>query len=129
MHQSGRRKACLLPLRRTSARHSEVLGVRIQGDATKVLIFQNLRRTVARNLRRVGIAEAVIMKIGERRTRSVFERYAIVSRTDIAEGMRRLQNSEAEMQMSTHDLKLIRVGSEFVKHQTRCRTRLQIANA
>lgn len=34
------------------------------------------------------------MKIGGWRTRSVFERYAIVSRNDIADAMLRLQESE-----------------------------------
>jgi hypothetical protein len=37
------------------------------------------------------------MKIGGWRTRSVFERYAIVSRNDIQEAMRKLQTSEAEL--------------------------------
>jgi hypothetical protein len=32
------------------------------------------------------------MKIGGWRTRSVFERYAIVSQTDIAEALQRLEN-------------------------------------
>jgi hypothetical protein len=34
------------------------------------------------------------MKIAGWRTRSVFERYAIVSRNDIADAMRQLQDSE-----------------------------------
>jgi integrase len=63
------------------------------------LIFHDLRRTAARNLRRAGIAETVIMKIGGWRTRSVFERYAIVSRTDIADAMRKLQHSEAQLEI------------------------------
>jgi integrase len=58
------------------------------------LLFHDLRRTAARNLRRAGVPETVIMKIGGWRTRSVFERYAIVSRTDIADAMLKLQRSE-----------------------------------
>lgn len=50
-------------------------------------------RTAARNLRRAGIAEGVIMKIGGWRTRSVFERYAIVSQTDIADAWKKLEAS------------------------------------
>jgi len=37
------------------------------------------------------LAEGVIMKIGGWRTRSVFERYAIVSQADIAEAVGRLE--------------------------------------
>jgi len=55
------------------------------------LLFHDLRRTAARNLRRAGIAEGVIMKIGGLRTRSVFERYAIVSQTDIADALKKLE--------------------------------------
>jgi hypothetical protein len=40
------------------------------------------------------VPETVIMKIGGWRTRSVFERYAIISRNDIADAMLLLQISE-----------------------------------
>ena len=58
------------------------------------LLFHDLRRTAARNLRRAGVPETVIMKIGGWLTRSVFERYAIVSRNDIADAMLKLQRNE-----------------------------------
>ncbi len=57
------------------------------------LLFHDLRRTAARNLRRAGIAEGVIMKIGGWRTRSVFELYAIVSQGDIADALKKLEAS------------------------------------
>jgi integrase len=58
------------------------------------LLFHDLRRTGARNLRRAGVAEGIIMKIGGWRTRSVFERYAIVSRSDMSDAILKLQESE-----------------------------------
>jgi hypothetical protein len=67
-----------------------------QSQPTKYvgLIFHDLRRTAARNLRRAGNAEGVIMKIGGWRTRSVFERYAIVSQSDISDALRNLEKFE-----------------------------------
>lgn len=61
---------------------------------TPELLFHDLRRTGARNLRRAGVAEGIIMKIGGWRTRSVFERYAIVSRSDMNDAILKLQASE-----------------------------------
>ena len=52
------------------------------------LLLHDLSRTADRNLRRAGIAGRGNMKIGGWRTRSVFERYAIVSLSDIAYAMK-----------------------------------------
>ena len=69
----------------------------LQAQAIEVhtgVIFHDLRRTIARKLRRAGIAEGAIMRIGGWKTRSVFERYAIVTRSDIADAILKLQQTE-----------------------------------
>jgi integrase len=57
------------------------------------LLFHDLRRTVARNLRTAGVPEEIIMRIAGWKTSSVFKRYAIVDKTDVRAALQQLERA------------------------------------
>jgi integrase len=55
------------------------------------LLFHDLRRTAARDLRAAGVPEEIIMRIAGWKTSNVFRRYAIVDQKDIRMALQQLE--------------------------------------
>jgi integrase len=100
-----------------TACHSAGLGTRIEVEGKpypyyKGLTLHDLRRSAVRNLRNAGVAETVAMKISGHKTRSVFERYNIVSTEDVSDAMRAVESASlAAGKTATTPAKTIDAGS------------------
>jgi len=68
------------------------------------LLFHDLRRSAVRNFVHAGVSEKTVMKISGHKSRSVFDRYNIVSDRDIEEAAVKLQKSRTEARTETLDL-------------------------
>jgi hypothetical protein len=65
----------------------------VRKKATKLV--HDFRRAAVRNLERAGVARSVAMRLTGHKTESVYRRYAIVSESDLTEGVKKLARLRA----------------------------------
>lgn len=70
------------------------------------LLFHDLRRTAARNMRRARVQEKVIMTIMGHKTRSMFDRYNIIDPKDLIDAAATMEQAAREREVRAYQQKL-----------------------
>jgi len=60
-------------------------------------LVHDFRRTAVRNLERAGVSRSTAMKLSGHKTEAIYRRYAIVSKSDLTEGVSKLARLHAAL--------------------------------
>ncbi len=89
------------------------------GKENQKLLFHDLRRSAARNMRRAGIDRSVIKRIGGWKTEAMFLRYNIVDERDFVEAARKMESyREKERNPGTTSTEISTVGENSPDQRT-----------
>ena len=81
-----------------------------------VLLFRNLGQNAVRNVIRASVPERAALTLSGHKTRSVFDRYNIVSREDLKKAAKKRQAfNETQNKISESSYKLVTIGPKNSK--------------
>jgi len=94
---------------RSVANHLNGWAVVCKRAALPGLLYQDLRRSAVRNMKRAGIQDVEAMRISGHRPRAIFDRYNIVDEADLRSAAEKLERY-TKRRKAERAARLVRVG-------------------